>query len=212
VVAVLALVGVLDDAGLRLLVEEHLMPRHVVAAGPWVEEGHERISRGEAIAPRIGIVDPLSKAGRRSLGITGVPVLAQAADEVDEAGSVHAYLRCGWGCGRRAHESGRVGCSAGRCTSGRAPCRAADTPRCDDRRVKVSEPLVVAWRGRQLRVRHDDPHLSPYSPRGATIRSAVELASDLEGLRLVLVSALGDRYRVRVSDDGRVVGLWRIGG
>lgn len=27
--------------------------------------------------------------------------------------------------------------------------------------------------------------------------------------RLVLVSALGDRYRVRVKDDGSVVGLWR---
>jgi hypothetical protein len=37
----------------------------------------------------------------------------------------------------------------------------------------------------------------------------VELASDVEGLRLVLTSAIGDRYRVRVSDDGSVVGLWR---
>jgi hypothetical protein len=35
------------------------------------------------------------------------------------------------------------------------------------------------------------------------------LASDVVGLRLVLASALGDRYRVRVSDDGSVVGLWR---
>ena len=60
-----------------------------------------------------------------------------------------------------------------------------------------------------MSVRHDDPHLSPYSPRGATIRSAVELASDVEGLRLVLSTAIGDRYRVSVRDDGRVVGLWR---
>lgn len=45
--------------------------------------------------------------------------------------------------------------------------------------VKAPDPLVVAWQGRQLRVRHDDPHLSPYSPRGATICSAVELASDV---------------------------------
>ena len=35
------------------------------------------------------------------------------------------------------------------------------------------------------------------------------LASDVDGLRLVLRTALGDRYSVRVSDDGSVVGLWR---
>jgi hypothetical protein len=58
-------------------------------------------------------------------------------------------------------------------------------------------------------VRHDDPHLGPYTPRGAVIRSAVELASDVEGLRLVLMRALDDRYRVKVSDDGLTVGLWR---
>jgi hypothetical protein len=28
-------------------------------------------------------------------------------------------------------------------------------------------------------------------------------------VRLVLTSAMGDRYRVRVSDDGSIVGLWR---
>jgi hypothetical protein len=52
---------------------------------------------------------------------------------------------------------------------------------------------------RQVRVRHDDPHLGPYTPRGAVIRSAMELGSDVEGLRLYLVTALGDRYRVRVQ-------------
>ena len=41
------------------------------------------------------------------------------------------------------------------------------------------------------------------------MRAAVELASDVEGLRLVLASCLGERYRVRVSDDGETVGLWR---
>jgi hypothetical protein len=61
----------------------------------------------------------------------------------------------------------------------------------------------------QLRVRHDDPHLGPYTPRGAVIRSAMELASDVEGLRLYLVTALGDRYEVRVAEDGSVIGLWR---
>jgi hypothetical protein len=38
----------------------------------------------------------------------------------------------------------------------------------------------------------------------------VELASDVAGLRLALTTALGDRYRVRVSDDGGTVGLWRL--
>jgi hypothetical protein len=67
----------------------------------------------------------------------------------------------------------------------------------------------LARTGRQLRVRHDDPRLGPYTPVGARVRSAVELASDVEGLRLVLASVLGERYRVRVSDDGSVMGLWR---
>ena len=71
------------------------------------------------------------------------------------------------------------------------------------------EPLLVTRQGHQVRVRHDDPHLGPYTPRGAVIRSAMELASDVEGLRLYLVTALGDRYQVRVADDGSVIGLWR---
>jgi hypothetical protein len=37
----------------------------------------------------------------------------------------------------------------------------------------------------------------------------VELASDVEGLHLVLAFRLGDRYRVKLSDDGVTVGLWR---
>jgi len=36
--------------------------------------------------------------------------------------------------------------------------------------MKAPEPLVVAWRGRQLRVRHDDPRLTPDSPRGAAFK------------------------------------------
>jgi len=73
--------------------------------------------------------------------------------------------------------------------------------------VKAPGPLVIAWHGRQLRVRHDDPRLGPYTPAGASIRSVIELASDVEGLRLVLATAVGDRYRVRVREDGSVVGL-----
>ena len=75
--------------------------------------------------------------------------------------------------------------------------------------VRAPDPLILPWHGRTLRVRHDDPHLTAYSPRGAQVCSAVELASDVHGLRLVLASTMGDRYRVRVSDDGRTVGLWR---
>jgi hypothetical protein len=56
--------------------------------------------------------------------------------------------------------------------------------------------------------RHDDAYLSPCSSRGATV--PIELASDAEGLRRVLMTTVGDRYRVRVSDGGRVVGLRRI--
>jgi hypothetical protein len=77
------------------------------------------------------------------------------------------------------------------------------------RSVKSPEPLIVSWQGRQVRVRHDDPHLGPYTPRGTVIRAAMELASDVEGLRLYLMTALGDRYQVRVADDGSVIGLWR---
>lgn len=69
------------------------------------------------------------------------------------------------------------------------------------------DPLVISWQGCQLRVRHDDPRLRLYSPQASRLRSAVELASDVEGLRLVLASVLEDRYRVRVEDD--VIGLWR---
>lgn len=76
--------------------------------------------------------------------------------------------------------------------------------------MKAPKPLIVAWQGRQVRIRHDDPRLGPYTHAGQVIRAAVELASDLEGLRLVLASTLGDRYRVSVADDGAVVGLWRL--
>ena len=75
--------------------------------------------------------------------------------------------------------------------------------------MKAPDPLVITWQGRPLRVRHDDPRLGPYTQAGQVIRSAIELATDVEGLRLALVTAVGDRYRVRVSQDGPVVRLWR---
>ena len=71
------------------------------------------------------------------------------------------------------------------------------------------DPLLIAWHGRLLRVRHDDPRIGPYSPVRQRIRAAVEVATDVEGRRLALASVLGDRYRVRVGDDGGTVGLWR---
>lgn len=72
------------------------------------------------------------------------------------------------------------------------------------------DPIVIPWRGHQLRIRHDDPSMtSIYSPQASRIRAAVELASDVDGLRLVLESTIGARYRVRVADAGDVVGLWR---
>jgi hypothetical protein len=40
--------------------------------------------------------------------------------------------------------------------------------------------------------------------------ATVNLASDVEGLRLVLETALGREYRVKVAEDGSVVGLWRL--
>jgi hypothetical protein len=58
-------------------------------------------------------------------------------------------------------------------------------------------------------VRHDDPRIGPYSPVGQRIRAAVELATDVEGLRIALASTVGERYWVRVAEDGGVVGLWR---
>jgi hypothetical protein len=77
--------------------------------------------------------------------------------------------------------------------------------------VKAPDPLIVSWQGQELRIRHDDPRLGPYTHAGQVIRAAVELASDMDGLRLALVTAVGDHYRVKVADDGSVVGLWRRG-
>jgi hypothetical protein len=51
--------------------------------------------------------------------------------------------------------------------------------------------------------------MSTYSGSGQQLRAAIQLASDVDGLRLILESAMGREYRVRVADDGSVVGLWR---
>jgi hypothetical protein len=71
------------------------------------------------------------------------------------------------------------------------------------------ELFAITWRARQLSVRHDDSRIGTDTQLGQQLRAAIELASDVEGLRLVLPSTVGERYRVRVTDDGATVGLWR---
>jgi hypothetical protein len=73
--------------------------------------------------------------------------------------------------------------------------------------MKAPEPLEVDWQGRRVRVRHDDPTSDRTRREVPSSVPAVELATDVEGLRLVLASTVGDRYRVRVSEDGSTVGL-----
>lgn len=74
----------------------------------------------------------------------------------------------------------------------------------------MPEPLTIVWHGRPLRVCHDDPRLGVCTGTGQQIRAAVQLATDVDGLRLALTTALGREYRVRVAGDGSVVGLWRL--
>ena len=73
------------------------------------------------------------------------------------------------------------------------------------------EPVYVPFRGREVRVRHDDPRLKPYTPMATVLRSATSIASDVEGLRLVLASTVGERYQIEVPDDRSEVRLRRRG-
>jgi hypothetical protein len=66
--------------------------------------------------------------------------------------------------------------------------------------------MGLEGRGVQM-VRPDSRHTTLI----VTPPSHPELASDVQGLRLYLVTALGDCYQVRVGDDGSVIGLWRRG-
>jgi hypothetical protein len=75
--------------------------------------------------------------------------------------------------------------------------------------VLKPEPVFVPFRGREIRVRHDDPALRPYTPMATMLRAAASLASDVEGLRLVLASTVGQLYRIEVPDDGSEVRLRR---
>jgi hypothetical protein len=75
--------------------------------------------------------------------------------------------------------------------------------------VLKPEPVCVPFRGREVRVRHDDPHLKPYTPMATVLRSATSIASDVEGQRLVLASTVGATYTIDVADDGSEVRLRR---
>ena len=69
-----------------------------------------------------------------------------------------------------------------------------------------SSSLGVAAR---FRVHHDDPRLARYTEVGKRLSAPEQLATDAEGLRLVLDPTVADRYGVSLSDDGATVGLWR---
>jgi hypothetical protein len=71
-------------------------------------------------------------------------------------------------------------------------------------------PLYLPWRGRMVRIRHDDPTLRPYWPNADRLAAAMSLASDVEGLRLVLATTIADRYAYRVDDDGMTVRLMTL--
>ena len=72
------------------------------------------------------------------------------------------------------------------------------------------DPLLIPWRGGTIRLRHDDPRLGLYTDVGKRLTAAVQLATDIDGLRIVLASNHGRGYRVRVSDDAQTVGLHRL--
>jgi hypothetical protein len=75
--------------------------------------------------------------------------------------------------------------------------------------VQKPEPVFLPFRGREVRVRHDDPRLKPYTPMAVVLRSAASIASSVDGLRLALRSTVGERYLIEVPDDGSEVRLRR---
>jgi hypothetical protein len=76
--------------------------------------------------------------------------------------------------------------------------------------MPVPQPLIVPWRGRQVRIRHDDPRLTPHSPRAAIIISAAQLAATADGLRRILQATVGEWYAVMVREEPLAVGLRRL--
>lgn len=70
----------------------------------------------------------------------------------------------------------------------------------------MTAPLEVQWRGRLVRIRHDDPALEPLMPRASVIASAMQLASDELGLLRAIEATVGEWYEVRI-EPGPVVKL-----
>ena len=60
------------------------------------------------------------------------------------------------------------------------------------------EPMYVPFRAREVRVRHDDARLKPYTPMAAVLPSAASLASTVDGLRCALDNTVADRYAIDV--------------
>jgi len=71
-------------------------------------------------------------------------------------------------------------------------------------------PLLVPWRGVLLRVRHDDPRLTPHGPRAAVIISSAQLAASVDGLRRVLQATVGEWYSIEVREEPLGIGLRRL--
>ena len=69
------------------------------------------------------------------------------------------------------------------------------------------EPLYLRWRGKDVRIRHDDPRLTRYSPVIATLQSAMAITTEVATSRLVM--ARERAYDVQVVDDGSEVRLRR---
>ena len=69
------------------------------------------------------------------------------------------------------------------------------------------EPLYVRWRGKDVRVRHDDPLLGPYSAVIQRLQSAMTITTEVATLRLVM--ARERAYEVQVPEDGSEVRLRR---
>ena len=71
--------------------------------------------------------------------------------------------------------------------------------------MRKPEPVYVPFRGREVRVGHDDP----YMPTAGRLRAIASLASDVDGLRRALETTVGERYDIEVPDDGSEIMLRR---
>ena len=75
----------------------------------------------------------------------------------------------------------------------------------------MPDPVYVPFRAARSGSATTTRACGPYMPMATVLRSAAGLASDVHGLRLVLASTVGGRYRIEVPDDGSEVRLRRWG-